>query len=143
MPKSAFVCRVCGEVVADFLAEIPIDALRWATGVWAVPPGAFARLPRDVAYQEFVTCNAAGRTYASRESDVTAFRRGDALVHEQDGRFRVRRDARPGCCGLHPEAELNVTCLNGHSVGTLHSDECWSPLVLRLSSKEVEEVTVE
>jgi hypothetical protein len=140
---SAFVCRRCGGDITGFLQRREADALQLVTGVWVVPAGRFVRLDRDLDYATFVTCGGQRGSYRSPDGEVLAFQRGDFLLHEDDVRgLRIAKGATGGCCGLQPRGEANLTCPCGHPVATLHGDECWSPLVVRLWGDRVDEVAM-
>jgi hypothetical protein len=136
---TAFICKQCEGDVTDFLVERPALALVLECGVWAVPAGQFIRLDRDMDYEAFWTGGSPNHTFSGGSPEVV-MARGDFLLHPDSARIVMRKDARPGCCGWHPYAEDNVSCARGHSLGALHADACWSPMVLCLRAAAVEAV---
>lgn len=141
MAATAFTCR-CGQDVTDFLTELDEGALAFSIGEWVVPRGYFVRLTRGLTYRDFVTCRDPRSQYVSADGERQAFDAGDLLVHAEDARLQMADHAVHGCCGWQPRDEPNVLCRDGHDIGTLHTDECWSPLVLRLKGGSVDAVTV-
>jgi hypothetical protein len=136
MSFSAFLCLRCGSELTDLLREQSEDEIVWEKGRQAVPVG------RRWTYREFVTCSDPGASYVTQDGARTAFTGGDFLLHQHDVRYTVKPGACVGCCGWQPRDEANIQCVNGHDVGTLHADECWAPLVLRLIAGMVEQVIV-
>jgi hypothetical protein len=136
MTQAAFLCKRCGAELTDFLGELGEEDLLFATGEATVPPGHYARLSRSWRYREFV------RGYVSADGDLLAFAAGDFLLNRADVRHQMSGKAVHGCCGWQPRDEPNALCANGHEIGTLHSDECWSAVVFRLLGQAVEVVAV-
>jgi len=143
MSDAAFLCRRCSSELTDFLRELPEDEIVWEQGRQAVPAGCFVRVVRPWTYRELVTCRHPSMDYAAADGARIAIARDDYLLHAPDVRYEMKPGAFFGCCGLQPRDEANIRCANGHDVGTLHADECWAPLVLRLIAGMVEQVVVE
>ena len=141
MEQRAFLCRLCGIELTDFLSPADQQALLFRRGEAAVPYGYYVRISRPSSYREFVSESSADQ-YTSPDGDEVAFATGDYLVNSESVRYRMSRGAAYGCCGPQPRGEANAVCANGHEVGTVHGDECWSPLVFRLLGAAVEVVTV-
>jgi hypothetical protein len=138
MTQTAFVCRRCGAELTDFLDELDEGSLQFVAGEPVVPSGAYVRLSRPWSYRDFL--KAAAFNYLSSDGELVAFDAGDCLLNEADVRHRIAKGAVHGCCGWQPRDEANAVCLGGHAIGTLHSDECWSPIVFRLLGEAVEAI---
>lgn len=139
-----FCCRRCGVELSDFLREVSLAELTFETGVDVVAPGSAWLVDTTWEYYDFL----AGVVRPRREPEQVAvpdvaFLPGDHLVNPDDIRHRMLPDAQHGCCGWQPRAEANVGCPSCKlPIGSLHSDECWSPTVLRLIGEQVEPVRV-
>jgi hypothetical protein len=138
--RTAFTCR-CGAQITDFLEAALEAAPTLSVGAWVVAPGAFLRAAHALTYAEFVTCGSPSR-YRGEDSERLAIAAGDVLVHPDGACFTMAAGASHGCCGWQPRGEPNVLCTDGHPIGTLHADVCWSPLVLRLHHASVEGLTL-
>src|SRR5262245_49174518 len=128
-----FLCKKCGVELTDFLQELSPESLVFYKGEAAVSKTRYMKVKEPWTYEEFVE----GRRSHSRrgfcESEQVVFQSGDYLLNILDVDHKIARGAFPGCCGWHPTDELNAECVNGHKIGAVHSDECWSSLVCRLS----------
>ena len=131
-----FSCAICSIEVTDFLTQMPERSLRIEAESSALPVGYFIRLSSRWTYRDFVTARKTGDTYLSADGNLVAFEADDYLLNINDVRHLVSANAVHGCCGFQPRDELNATCLNGHPIGTIHSD-CWAARVFRLAHDHV------
>ncbi len=139
LPSAFFSCATCGVELTEFLSQMPEDELRFDVETPAVPRGNFIQVAFSWTYRDFVTGRKSGHTYGSADGDLVAFEANDYLLGIAEVRHLVVANARYGCCGLQPRAELNATCPNGHAIGTIHSD-CWAASVCRLAHTHVTQV---
>lgn len=141
MRHAAFACRICSAALTDFLRELPGCAAANA-GEPMVAAGHFVRVDRPWSYRDFVTGRREEVHYHSADGESVAFEVGDFLVDPADVQHRIGAGASYGCCGPQPRGEANAVCTNGHEIGTLHGDVCWSPLVFRLMRDAVVEIVL-
>ena len=141
MRHAPFACRICPPALTDFLRERPAcEAV--SAGEPMVAAGHFVRVDRPWSYRDFVTGRRAEVRYLSADGEVVAFATGDFLLDAADVAHTLSPGARHGCCGPQPRGEANAVCTNGHEIGTLHGDACWSPLVFRLLRDAVVEIVL-
>lgn len=140
--QNAFLCRACEADVTGFLRPGTEPSCALERGVAVVPSGYFILVTRPWTYREFLAGPGGTWSYASGDGDIIAFERGDFLVNSGDVHHTVHPSASHGCCGWQPRGEPNALCANGHFIGTVHSDTCWSPQVFRLIHSLVCAVTV-
>lgn len=143
MRQTAFLCNRCGVELTPILQEASEQELAPTTGCAAVAPGHYVELGESWTYRDFVTGRSPENQYVGTDGDLIAFAAGDYLLNFADVRHSIASNAAHGCCGLQPRDELNATCTNGHVIGTVHADECWSALVFRLTKRATEAVELE
>jgi hypothetical protein len=131
-----FCCATCGVELTDFLTWLPLYQVQLEMNFPALPSGRYAVLDTPWTYRDFVTGGKTGFSYVSDEGDIICFDSGDYVLNIKDVRHLLGMGATYGCCGLQPRAELNATCVNGHPIGTIHSD-CWAALIFRLGRGHV------
>jgi hypothetical protein len=142
MNHTAFMCKRCGAELTDFLQELSETSIFLETGKAMIPPAHFVRLTQAWSYREFVTGRKPDHHYPSADGDMIVFEAGDFLLNISDVSHLISKGAIHGCCGWQPRHEANSLCANRHEIGTIHSDECWSPVVFRLIRHAVVELTV-
>lgn len=142
MKKVSFLCKECSTELTDFLEELSEETLAFGTGETAVPLAHYVKLSQSWTYRDFISGRHAHHQYLSPDGDLIVFNSQDYLLNILDVHHHIAQKSSYGCCGWQPRNELNALCPNGHEIGTVHSDECWSSLVFRLSKEHVELVAI-
>ncbi|WP_395372991.1 hypothetical protein [Marinicella sp. W31] len=140
---SAFLCKTCQVDLTDFLKNVDESKLSFKSGEHALEKGHYVLLSTNWSYGDFFTNKSPSCHYLSEDGQLTAFTSGDILLNEKDVAFVIKEKAVFGCCGYQPRNEANAHCINGHEIGTVHSDTCWSTLVFRLISDNIVTVKLE
>ena len=140
MKYAAFICKACGDELTDFLHRLDEAELKFERRESAVPAGGYFEITQPWTYQDFITDGGLRGHYISSDGDLIVIEPGDFLLNVADVQHRIAEGAVHGCCGWQPRNEPNATCANGHHVGTLHSDDCWSAIVFRVIGNKVDKL---